>query len=808
MNTMFKNLRFAWRQMRRSPGFAITAILTLALGIGATTAIYTVVYATLLAPMPYPKPDQLVMVWSQFGHSTHNSVSGADYLDWKQQSTVFKDIVAFSATRFNMAGKQEPEMVDAQFSSPGMYNTMGVRFALGRDFLPEEGVAGKEHVAILANRLWKRLGADPNIIGKTVTLDQKPYTVVGVWASGQPDRLPWELNVPFVLKPDQINHDFHWFLVLGRLKDGVTLQQANANMKAVAAHIAQANPRSNKGWSAAVEPLQNDFLGENVKLTLWLLLGAVGFLLLIACANVANLLLSKGTSRQKEVAVRSAIGASRRDVFFQFMTESLMLAVTGGICGVGLGYAMLRGFIALLPRDALPSEADLRLNFPVLLVTLAATTIAGVLFGYAPAWYASRVDPAESLKEGGRAGYGSVRNRLRRSLIVGEFALALTLLSGAGLAIHSFWNLNHVDLGIRTDHILTFGLPMNQGMDYKSDQIIAYYQQIVRRIESEPGVESTSASTGMPLEGPGFGLAFSIAGQPDYADPSQRPTAGVSMVTPDYFKTFGVRLIKGRFFTDADNATSLHIAVVNEQFVRHYMPGKDPIGQTLKIPQIIPGEETLGPPQPWVIVGVSHDVRGGAFEEQDQEIDVPFYQNPWTRAGIGVRTAGDPAAMTKTVAAAVHAIDPTVALDHVETLNQIYEDDLSGDRFGLLLYASFAAIALLLATVGIYGVMAFAVGQRTHEIGVRMALGAGRGRVVIMVLREALVLACVGLAIGLGGAFLVGRAMQSMLYGIGSIDFAALAAVSAILLVSSLFASYIPARRASQVDPTHALRIE
>ena len=808
MSTLFKNLRFAWRQMRRSPGFAITAILTLALGIGATTAIYTVVYATLLAPMPYPKPNQLVMVWSKVGNDRHDFVSGADYLDWKQQNTVFQDLVAFSATRFNMAAKAEPEMVNAQFSSPGMYNMMGVPFVLGRDFLPEEGVAGRDHVAILANRLWKRLGADPEIIGKTVTLDQKPYTVVGVWAPGQPDRLPWELNVPFVLKPDQLNHETHWFMAMGRLKDGVTLQQANADMKTVAAHIAQANPRTNKGWSVSVEPLQNDFLGDNVKLTLWLLLGAVGFLLLIACVNVANLLLSKGTSRQKEVAVRSAIGASRRDVFLQFMTESLMLAVSGGICGVGLGYAMLRGFIALMPRDSLPSEADLRLNLPVLLVTLAATTIAGVLFGYAPAWYASRVDPAESLKEGGSAGYGSARNRLRRALIIGEFALALTLLSGAALAMHSFWNLNHVDLGVKTDHILTFGLPMNQGMDYTSDQVVAHYQQIIQSVESAPGVESASASTGMPLEDSGFGMSFTISGQPDYADPSQRPTAGMSMVTPDYFKTYGIHLIKGRFFTGADNATSLHVAVVNEQFVRDYMTGKDPIGQTLNIPQLTPGVPNLGPPQPWLIVGVFHDVRGGGFQQQFDEIEVPFYQNSWTRAGIGVRTAGDPDAMIRTISTAIHAVDPTVALDHVETLDQIREDDLSGERFGLLLYAAFAAIALLLATVGIYGVMAFAVGQRTHEIGVRMALGAGRSHVVTMVLQEALFLACAGLAIGLVGAWLVERAMQSTLYGIGSIDVSALAAVSAILLLSSLLASYVPARRASRVDPMRALRID
>ena len=807
MKNVLQNLRFSLRMLRKSLGLTATVVITLALGIGATTAIYTVVYATLLAPMPYPNPDQLVMVWSKI-QTFRNSVSAGDFTDWQQQSGTFQDLNAFTGADFNLAGKEAPEMVNGRKTTPGMYRMMGNPLQLGRDFLPEEGVDGKDQVVILMNKLWRRLGADPHIIGKQITLDQKPYTVVGVFAPGQADRLQEELVVPLVFKPEQLNHDFHWLLVMGRLKPGVTLQQAQADMNAVTTHIAQANPRSNKGWGATVEPLKNDFLGDNVKLTLWLLLGAVGFVLLIACVNVANLLLAKGTTRQKGIAIRSALGASRRDVFIQFVTESLILAGIGGVVGVGLGYAMLRGLIAVMPRDTLPSEADLHLNLPVLLVTLAATTFAGLLFGTAPAWYASRIDPAESLKEGGRAGAGRLRNRLRQLLVVGEFALALALLAGAGLAMHSFWNLAHVDLGVQTDHVLTFELPIAEGKLTQPEQLIGYYQQILRSVESATGVQSAAAVTGMPLQGTGFGMPFTIAGQPAFADPSQRPAAGFQMVTPDYFKTFGIHIVKGRAFTDQDTAATVRVAMVNEKFANHFFPGKNPLGQHLMVEQLVPGVTKLGPPQSWEIVGVFHDVRGGAFNDQREEIDIPFFQIPWPGASIGVLTSGDPAAMTKTVSAAVHAVDPTVAVAHVETLNQIRDEALAGDRFTLLLYVSFAAIALLLAAVGIYGVMAFAVGQRKHEIGIRMALGASRDRVVRMILREGATMAGAGLVLGLGGAYFVGRAMRSTLYGVGTIDLSAFCAVSVLLLASALVACYFPARRAAAVEPMKALRIE
>ncbi|HEY6491424.1 MAG: ABC transporter permease [Terracidiphilus sp.] len=807
MKATFRNLQFALRQLRKSPVFAVTAVLTLALGIGATTAIYTVVYATLIAPMPYPHPDQLVMVWSKI-QGFNNGVSAGDFLDWQEQNKSFQALKAFTGTSFNMAGKEAPEMVRGQMVTPGMYSMLGSPIALGRDLLPGEDVDGRDHVVLLMNKFWKKLGADPNIVGKQIRLDQKPYTVVGVLAGGQADRLDQDLIVPLTFKIEQKNHDFHWILVMGRLKPGVTIQQAQADMDAVTAHIAQVNPRSNKGWGAKVEDLHNDFMGDNVKLTLKLLLGAVGCVLLIACVNVANLLLAKGTARQREIAVRSALGASRRTVFLQFVTESLALAFVGGAVGVGLGYAILHGFIAAMPRDTLPSEADLSLNLPVLAVTLAATTLSGLLFGCAPAWYASRLDPAETLKEGGRSGSGKVRHRMRQALVVGEFTLALALLAAAGLAMHSFWNLAHVDLGVQTDHILTFNLPMNKGGDYKPEQIVGYYQQIIRGIESATGVQSASASTAMPLQGAFFGMPLTIKGHADYADPSQRPTAGFGMVTPDYFKTFGVHLVNGRFFTESDNASNLKVAVVNEQFVRHYLPGKNPIGQVINVEQLVPGVQKLGPYQGWEVVGVYHDVRGGAFQRQREEVLVPFYQSPWPAIAVGVRTATDPAAMAKTIATAVHSVDPTVALSEVETLDQIRDEDLSGERFSLVLYASFALIALVLAAIGIYGVMAFAVGQREHEIGLRMALGASRDRVVRMVLREGAILAGIGMVLGLVGAFFVGRAMKSTLYNVGSIDLSAFFSVAALLLVAALVASYFPARRAASVEPMRALRTE
>jgi putative ABC transport system permease protein len=807
MKTLRQNARYSIRLLRKNPGFTLIAAITLALGIGANTAIFSVIYAVLLAPMPFPNPDELVMVWSTI-QGNNNSVAAGDFLDWKQQNKTFQDINAWSGASFNFATPAQPEQISGRSNTPGLLRMVGSDFFLGRDFLPEEGQPGKDHEVVLTHRLWEHLGADRNIIGKMIRMNNEPYTVVGVLAAGQADRLEAQFMVPLAFKPDQINHDFHWLLVMARMKTGVSRTQAQADMQVVTNRIAQDNPQSNKGWGASVEELHNDFFPKEARQTLWLLMGGVGFILLIACGNVANLVLAKGTTRLKEVAVRTSLGASRWQVFSQFLTESLVLAVLGGVLGIGLGWAIIRIMMAKMPPFTLPSEADVTLNIPVLLFTLLATTIAGMLFGCAPAWHASRVDPNETLKEGGRSGTSAGRHRLRRSLVVAEFALALTLLAGAGLAIHSFWNLARVDPGFRTDHILTFSLPVPEQRLTQPEQIVAYYKQLIEKIESLPGVIRAEAATGMPLQGTNFGMPFTIAGKP-FANPSDRPGAGFQMVTPGFFETFAIQMEKGRAFTDQDSANSVRVAVVNQTFVDRYFKGVDPLTQRILVEQLIPGVTKLGPPVEWQIVGVFRNIHNGGIRSDGfPEIDVPFAQSPWPQAAMAVRTTRDPGEMTKSIASAVHSVDAELALADVKTMDQIVSQSLVGDRFTTALYVSFASVALVLAAIGIYGVMAFAVAQRTHEIGLRMALGASQDHVLGLILKEGVILAAIGLGLGLVGACFVGRAMRGLLYGVGTIDVAAFSAVAVTLFIAALLACYVPANRASKVDPMVALRYE
>ena len=807
MRNLIQNLRYSLRILRKSSGLTAAVIATLALGIGATTAIYTVVYATLLAPLPFPQPDQLVMVWSKINE--HNNVmSAGDFLDWRQQNKSFQDLVAFTGGNFNLSTQDQPEHVNGRLATPGLFNMMGFPFLLGRDFLPEEAVPGQDQVVILTYKLWNRLGANRNIVGQPMRINGTSYTVVGVLSPGIADRYDAQLTAPLTFTPAQINHDYHWLLTMGRLKPGVSLRQAQADMDAVTSHIAAAYPASNQGWGASVEPLKNDFLPPDRVQTLWLLLGAVGFVLLIACVNIANLLLAKGAARQKEIAVRGSLGATRRQVFAQFLTESLVLALIGGGIGIGVGLVLLRALVTVMPQGTLPGEADLHLDFHVLAVALAATTVAGLLFGCAPAWYASNVDPAESLKDGGRSGTSSGSHRLRRLLIVGEFALALALLAGAGLAIHSFWNLTRIDLGIRTDHVLTFRLEQPRGRFQDPAQMNVYHQQILSGIRSIPGVSSATAVTGTPLRGTSDGMAFTLAGGRTYSDPSQRPNTNFQSVASDYFKTFGIEVLKGRAFTEHDTPSSMRVAMVNQEFAKRYLRGTDPFSQRLSIEEIVPGLPKLGPAVEWQIVGIFHNVRYGDFRGDYPEVDVPFAQSLSPDVTIGVRTAEDPAAMTKTISAAVHSVDPQIALANIRTMDQVKDESLAGDRFTMFLYASFAIVALLLAAVGIYGLMAFAVSQRTQEIGLRMALGASQNHVLRLIVKEASELTVVGLGLGFAGAVLVGRTMHATLYGVGTLDFSVIASVAVILFVTALLAAYLPARRAASIDPMQALRTD
>ena len=807
MKSWIQNIRYTFRQMRKNPGFTAVAIITLALGIGANTAIFSVLYASLLAPMPYPDADRLVMVWSKVEQG-RNGVSAGDFLEWKRQSTAFQDIVAWTGGQFNLATPEQPEMVAGRVVSPGYYRMQGFEFSMGRDFIPDESVTGKDHVVILTHKTWERLGANPKIIGTSIRLNNEPYTVVGVFAPGLADRLSGgDVSVPLAFTPEQINHDFHWLLVMARLKPDVTLAQAQADMKAVTDRIAQDFPKSNKGWGASVEPLHLDFLPRELIRNLWLLMAAVVFVLLIACANVANLLLARGLARNKEVAVRSSLGASRTQIFAQFLTESLIMAGLGGIIGVGLGVVILKALMTYIPFE-LPSEADVKLSIPVLLFTVVATTLAGVFFGCAPAWNASRIDPNETLKESGRSGISAGRHRLRRTLVVAEFSLALTLLTACGLAMHSLWNVSKIDLGIRRDHLLTFFLPNAAKRFAHPEEIQPYYQQMLEKIKATPGVISATAATGGPLQGTFGGMYFSVSGQP-VSDPSLRPTSPFQMVTPEYFRTYGIRIVQGRGFTDQDTASSARLAMVNENFVRRYLPGVDPLTQTVSVDQLIPGEARTGAPVVWQIVGVFHNVRTNGLRTDDApEIDVPFWQSPWPQTGIAVRTSGDPETMTKSISAAIHSVDPLLPMANIRTMDQLLDQALVGDQFIAILFGCFAVVALTLAAIGIYGVMAFGVAQRTHEIGLRMALGAGKHQVLRLILREGFLLAVAGLGFGLVGAYFLGRAMQSTLYGVGTIDLAAFVGVAIVLLASALLACYLPARRAAKIDPMVALRYE
>ena len=808
VETLLMNIRFGMRSLRKNPGFTIVAVATLALGIGATSAIYSVTYATLLAPMPYPKPEQLVMVWSQVQHRRVWGASAGDFLDWKRQSTVFQDLNAATSqsSNFNLAIAGHPEFVKAQLVTPGYYTMIGVKFLLGRNFLPEEGTVGKEHVVFLTNKLWRRLGADSSVVGKQLRMNGELYTVVGVTERGPLDRIQFDLVVPLVITPEQMNHARHWLFVMGRLKDGVTLTWAQAEMSVVARNIARENPDTNRNWGVSVEHLQNDFLPPDTRAMLWLLLGAVGFVLCIACVNVANLQLARSTVRRKEVAVRVSLGASRRQIFAQFLTESVVLAIAGGALGVGLAWGLVKVIVAMLPAFTLPSEANVEISVAVLMFTMIVALSAGMLFGSVPAWQASGVDPNLALKAG--TGIGGGRHGLRQALVVLEFGLALSLLCGAGLAIRSFWNLRRVDLGVRTDHMLTFSLPVPEGRLTQPEEMVSFYRELLQKVHALPGVLAAAVGTGMPVEGPGRGAQFWIAGAP-YVERDARPDAGFQAVTPDYFGAFGIRIVKGRAFSEEDRARGVRVAMVNENFVQRYLPNVDPLQQRIVTENTVAAERANQPLVEWQIVGVFRNVRSfGLRNEHVPEMDVPFWQSPAAQAEMTVRTTGDPTALTTSIQEAVTSMESDLPLANVRTMEQVVNDALAGDRFSTVLFGGFAVLALLLAAVGIYGVMAFGVTQKTHEIGLRLALGARRDHVLRMILREGTVLALLGLALGLGGAYAVGRLLKSTLYGVQTIDVGVLGAVAVTLLVAALLASYVPAWRAARVDPMVALRYE
>jgi hypothetical protein len=767
-----QNLSFGFRTLRKNKSFTITAVLTLALGIGVTTAMFSIVYA-VFEPMPYPKPDQLVMVWSRV-RGNRNPTPAGDFIEWQRRNTSFQSIGAWTGASFNVAGDDRPEQVTGSRRTPGFFTMEGLPMLLGRDFLPEEAQPGNDHYVILSHRLWSgHFNSNRDLIGKPIRMNGEPYTVVGVLQPGNYDRFNSQLWVPLSFTPEQITHDSNFMPVMARLKDGVTMAQAQAEMDVIISQLQSEFPRTNANRNVSVEPLHLNFVTDATRRSLWLLLAAVARL------------------------------------FSQFLTESLILALIGGAFGVVLAGMIIDAIEAVMPPvgTMLPSEANIRISVPVLLFTIGVTTLAGLLFGAAPAWQAARVDLNEVLKLGGRSGGGGVRRKALRVLVVAEFALALTLLASGALALKGFWNLTRIDLGIVTDRVLTFRLPVPERKLEGPDQIRAYYQQMLERIKALPGVEHVAATTSIPARGTGFGVRVSVVGQPPPANPNERPGSGFQMITPEYVEALGIRVTKGRNLNEHDTATSPRVALVNEHFANRFFPGTDPIGQKFRADELIPGKPR-GQQIEWQIVGVFHNVRGAGAREDHSEINVPFVQSPWPQASMVVKTSGDPKSVIRSIGAAVKSVDPDLPLAGVRTLDEIVDEALAIDRFGVVLFSCFGVLGLILSAVGIHGVMAFAVAQRTHEFGVRMALGAQRSRVINQVLKEGTILALTGSAIGLVGAYFVGRAMQLLLFGVGTIDVLAFGAVASLLIAAALLACWVPAWRASRVDPLVALRYD
>lgn len=810
-----QNVRFAIRQLRRSPGFALTAVLALALGIGPNVAIFSIIWATFLSPAPYPNADQLVVVWRHY-KGERIPTDGTEYAELAAenrsfQSLSFQSWMALHLTNADHSADQEAGLP----TSPGLQTrTVQQPLMMGRDFLPSEGSPGNDHVVILTYWLWAhRYYSDPNILGKSILIEDQPYTVIGVFKESPHESGGGvEFATPVRFTPGSRSQ---FGILIGRLKPGVKPAQAQAELAAIDQRYAAPHYGIHGAYpfTLTVENFRNDWLDVKTQRNLWLLLDAVGLVLLIACANIANLLLARGTTRTRELAVRAALGASRSQVFVQLLTESLMLALIGGAIGIALGWALMKLSIVYLPNLALEStDTVVQMNLPVLGFALLIAAISGALAGCAPAWRSARIDQSEALKQGSRATGGRGRTPLQSALVVAEIALALTLLGGAGMALHSFWNLSHIDVGFRAERVLTAEFhPKKNGSSWTDNpgQNIARQEVLLERLRQIPGVVDAALSTGVPMSGSDT-FAFSVVGQG--VDSAHRPEADLEAATPSFFSTFGVRLVRGRFLNDRDTPQSQPVVVVNETFVRRYLQNRDPLNSRLQFdpPANVRGGSRPAAPTQFQVVGVFHDVLNN--QHLTGEVQPQMYICQWVAGrpyAVAIRTVlRDPMSLSTALQQAITTVEPGAAIDHVRTMQQVIEQESSSDRAQMILFGAFAVVALLLASVGIYGVMSFAVAQRTHEIGVRMALGAERREVVRLILSNGLRMAVVGIAIGVAGALGLGRVMHSTLYGVKTVDMVSLTGVAALLFGVALAACWIPARRSAKTDPMRALRSE
>ena len=807
LDTLLQDLRFGARVLARHKGFTAVAVLTLALGIGANTAIFSVVNAVLLRPLPYENSHELVQIWGTQPQLDTAPMSPANFLDWREQNRVFERVAAYTGQNFNLSGVDEPERIRATRVSADLFELLRVRPKLGRAFLAEEDQYGGHRVVILSHALWqRRFGANPEILGKTLTLNDQSYVVVGVMP---PDfsfpRTTTEMWTPIAFSPgERGTRNTNYISVLARLKPGVTLEQARSEMEALARRQQEQYPEANTGIGVKLISYKEQVVG-NTRPILLLLLGAVGFVLLIACANVANLLLARAAGRRKEMAVRSALGAGRRRVIRQLLTESVLLALVGGGLGLLLALWGINLLVALQPAN-IPRLAELRIDRGVLLFASALSLLTGIAFGIAPALQATRLDLNDALKEGGKGtGEGGSRQRLRSILIVSEIALSLVLLIGAGLTIKSFWRLIQVDPGFNPEHTLTMVVTLPTTRYADAGRQVAFFQQAVERVSNLPGVDAAGVTTDIPLFG-GNSTGFNVEGDPPYA-PGQRPLVEYRSVSPGYFRAMGIPLLRGRTFTEQDRGDAPGVVIINETLARRYFPGADPLGKRLGF---------SGPTDWREIVGVARDTRNyGLDEEVKPEAYMPYTQSaPGYLAGsisgmiLVARTASDPQGMSAAVKREVQGLDSNLPVYNIKTMEQHLAESTAQRRFNMLLLTVFAGVAVLLAVFGLYGVMSYMVSQRTREIGLRMALGAQARDILGMAVRQGLVLIIIGIGVGLAGALALTRVMSGLLYGVGATDPATFAAIVLLLAFVSLVACYIPARRATRIDPLTALKYE
>jgi predicted permease len=821
MNQLKQDLRFAWRTLRRRPSFSVVVVLTLALGIGANTAIFSVVSSVLLSPLPFPDSERLVMAWASnpelarlAGLPDELPVSPGMFYDWQEQSRSFEHLAMVQSAQIALTGTGEPVMVKSVDVTGEFFEVLGTPPALGRAVQPADDVPGHEGVVVLSDAFWRRqLGADPKIVGRKLLLDGKPAEVIGVMPPGF--AFPRGAEMPsgygFAPEPDLWRpmalpeearrfRGNHSCLPIARLKPGVTLEQAQAELVALSERLWLQYP-DDKGWSARLERLSDQLVG-GVRPSLLILLGAVGLLLLIACANVANLFLAQALVRQKEISVRTALGASRGRLVRQLLTESLLLALSGGALGLLAAWWGLRAFAVWIPAD-LPLPRGIEIDGTVLAFAVGLSLLTGALAGLTPALQTTRPDLAESLREGTRGGAGASRGqRTRRALVVAEVAVALVLVIGAGLLIRSFARLTSIDPGFRPENVLTLRVDL-PGERYPRERRAAFFDQVLDGLRGQAGVVSVGAVSELPMGGTENIEAVFPEGRPE-PEPDKIPIADCRFTTPGYFETLGIPLRRGRSFAASDTKDTTKVAVVDEEMARRYWPAEDAIGKRFRMG----GPGNTSAPY-WTIVGIVGNVRhSGLHVDPRPQMYLPQSQRASTQMVIVARTQGDPKGLVPAVQAAVREVDRDQPITEIRTLEQVVSTSVAGRRFNMVLFGLLAGLALALAVIGIYGVTAYSVSQRTRELGLRMALGARRGQVLGMVVGEAGKLAAVGVAFGLILAFSLTRVMASLLFGVEPTDPVTFAGVSLALGLSAVVAAYFPGRKATGVDPMVAFRAD